>query len=585
MRGGAVTIRVELIRAHGAGSRTNRRLGCVDIESEVFSMPVMPPQRPSRIRRFSGGAVVAITLFGGGTIAAASTAGAVTGVPSDVLRVSGASRLDTAIAASKDQFAAAGSAKAVVLARSDNFPDALAGGPLAAKVGGPLLLTSTAALDASVKAEIVRVAPAGAPVYVLGGTSAVSQSVVTTLTGLGFVVTRLSGADRFATAVAVADAVGDPTTVFEATGLNFPDALAGGPAAIKTGGVILLTNGSAQSPATAAYLAAHAGGTHYALGGPAATADPTATPLAGDDRYWTASAVASQFFPTATTVGVVTGGNFPDALAAGADLASKNAPLLLVPTSGPLPAGVVTALFGTARTLTNAIVYGGTASVSDDVATQVGVLANATARALTANTSAAFTGQFGVLAQKVTVSGLAGVQTVAVDATSGDATIYKPSVTTQTIPGGFVPRAQVAALPLDPDALIAAVNALFAADDADLGVTDPDELFILNAEGIVLDPVTPPSVRYAMYAALESDNGFTDVNAGAKDSTGRPGIEIFAATGADATDKSKISFIFDPNTFLPLEDTTYDAAGAVVTRATVTSLTTVATLPANPYAP
>jgi hypothetical protein len=44
-----------------------------------------------------------------------------------------------------------------------------------------------------------------------------------------------------------------------------------------------------------------------------------------------------------------------------------------------------------------------------------------------------------------------------------------------------------------------------------------------------------------------------------------------------------LSYIFDPNTFLPLEDTVTDDAGAVVTRTTITSLTTTATAPANPY--
>ncbi len=189
-----------------------------------------------------------------------------------------------------------------MLTRADNYPDALAGVPLAAKVGGPLLLTSSAALNPSVGAEIVRVLPAGGTVYILGGTAAVGAAVVTTLTDDHFVVKRLAGSDRFATAVTIADALGDPTTVFEATGLNFPDALAGGPAAIMSGAAILLTNGSTQAPATAAYLAAHTGGTHYALGGPAAAADPGATSIVGTDRYATAARVADTFF-TAPTVG------------------------------------------------------------------------------------------------------------------------------------------------------------------------------------------------------------------------------------------------------------------------------------------
>ena len=270
----------------------------------------------SRVLRLLAGGVVAATVLGGGSIVAAPVAGAVT-VSSNVHRIAGSTRLATAIGTSQDQFPTTGSAGAVVLARSDTFPDALAGGPLAAKVHGPLLLTPPTGLDPTVQAEILRVAPAGSTVYILGGASAISATVDTKLTSLGFVPKRLAGTSRFGTAVAIADAMGDPTTVFEATGLNFPDALAGGPAAIKTGGVILLTNGATQTTETAAYLAAHPGGTHYALGGPAAKADPSATPLAGDDRFWTSEAVAATFFQTATTVGVATGLNFPDALAAG----------------------------------------------------------------------------------------------------------------------------------------------------------------------------------------------------------------------------------------------------------------------------
>ena len=117
----------------------------------------------SRVLRLLGGGAVAVTVLGGGSIVAAPVAGAVT-VPSNVHRIAGASRLATAIGVSQDQFPTTGSATAVVLARSDTFPDALAGGPLAAKVGGPLLLTPPSGLDPTVQAEIVRVAAAGSTV-------------------------------------------------------------------------------------------------------------------------------------------------------------------------------------------------------------------------------------------------------------------------------------------------------------------------------------------------------------------------------------------------------------------------------------
>ena len=493
----------------------------------------------SRVLRLLGGSVVAVTVLGGGTIVAAPVAGAVT-VPSNVHRIAGSSRLATAIGASQDQFPTSGSATAVVLARSDTFPDALAGGPLAAKVGGPLLLTPPTGLDPAVQAEIVRVAAPGSTIYILGGPSAISATVDTKLTGLGFVPKRLAGTSRFGTAVAIADAMGDPTTVFEATGLNFPDALAGGPAAIKTGGVILLTNGAAQSTETAAYLTAHPGGTHYALGGPAAKADPTATSLAGDDRFWTSEAVAVTFFQSAATVGVATGLNFPDALAAGSDLAAKGAPLLLVPGTGSLPEPIAVDLFGRSSAgSTNVLLFGGTASVSDDMASQVGVLAGATGSAAAATANAANTGQFGVASEQLIIDGLVGKQTVVVDGNTGDVTAYKQGGATVT--STVQTRTELAALPLnDPNTLKTDVNTMFASFDTAAGLTTtdntPDDLFVINAEQVFLNPVASPSLRLAIYAALASDDGDTDVTPGVKDSTGRVGIVIFARTGATSTD-------------------------------------------------
>ena len=284
-------------------------------------------------------------------------------------RVSGSTRVGTAIAASKAEFAD-GVAKAVVLARSDKFPDALAGGPLAAHVDGPLLLINPTGLDAATQAEIQRVAPSGSTVYILGGSAAIPSSVDDALTALGYVPDRIYGDTRFATAVAIAKAMGNPTTIFEATGLNYPDALAGGPAAAATGGAILLTNGSQQAQETTDYLATMATTTRYALGGPAAKADPSATPIVGADRFDTSNQIARKFFPSPTRLGIATAYNFPDALGAGPLLASEKAPLVLVPSAGALSSTTYGYLIDDAGpTVVAGTVFGGTVAVSNDVVT------------------------------------------------------------------------------------------------------------------------------------------------------------------------------------------------------------------------
>jgi hypothetical protein len=318
------------------------------------------------------------------------------------------------------------------------------------------------------------------------------------------------------------------------------------------------------------------------LGGPAAAADKSATPLVGSDRYGTAAGVAAMFFPSATLVGVATGTNFPDALAAGPDLGAKGAPLLLVAPSGALPGGPTAALLALSSTVTGAEIFGGTASVGDDVAAQVGTLAAIGGVATAANASAIFTGRYGVLVETVT-----GTKTVPItqvfDGNTGAVTAYASGVAPTT--GTAPTAAQLAALPTGAAALETDVNTLFASYDTSVGLTttDPDALFLLNAAQVFLDPNTPPTVRLAVYAALAA-LPTTTVTSGVKDSTGRTGIEISAAvTGSTASDSGTISYLFDPATVLPLQNKLVTSTGSLVDMSVITSLSTTTTLPTNPY--
>jgi putative cell wall-binding protein len=279
-------------------------------------------------------------------------------------RVFGADRQSTAVAASRNAFPTVGVAAAVVLARADVFADALTGGPLAAAKHGPLLLTSPGVLDPVTSAEISRVLPVGGTVYLLGGTSALSDSVAAAVAALGDVPMRVAGADRFSTAIAIAGALGNPGTVFEASGLNFPDALSAVPAAVVDHGAILLTDGSSQAAASTAYLTAHPGD-RFAIGGPAAWADPSAIAIAGADRYATSAAVARAFFPNTTAVSIASGENFPDALGGGPTAGAAGQPMLLLNNAGTIAEPIAAYLSTHAGQLRTAQVFGGTAAISD----------------------------------------------------------------------------------------------------------------------------------------------------------------------------------------------------------------------------
>ena len=297
-------------------------------------------------------------------------------------RLAGEDRLATSVAISQASWPS-GQAQTAVLARADAFPDALGGTPLAAEKGGPLLLTPGNALDGRVDAELRRAAPPGATVYLLGGQAALSEPIADTLRNEGFNPVRISGANRFATAVAIASqGLGDPPTAVLVTGTDFPDALSAGAASRAIGNTgpeagpaarpaaVLLTAGSTMPPETAQWLSAHPPVRRFAVGGAASAADPGATRIAGQDRYETAQLVADQFFPSPAVATFASGASFADALSGGAHALKLGAPLLLTaPTA--LPSSTQGYLTARKASIARGVIYGGLAAVSSGVANSI----------------------------------------------------------------------------------------------------------------------------------------------------------------------------------------------------------------------
>jgi len=168
-------------------------------------------------------------------------------------RQSGSDRYSTAAAISAKHFQP-GAAVAFV-ATGEDFPDALTGGPAAAALGGPILLTQKTKLPSATISELRRLKPKR--IVVLGGTGVVSVAVEKALRSYAAPqVTRLAGADRYATGGEISENAFKPgvPVAYVATGANFPDALAGGAAgAFRDGPVLLVAKGSIPK-ATAAEL-------------------------------------------------------------------------------------------------------------------------------------------------------------------------------------------------------------------------------------------------------------------------------------------------------------------------------------------
>ncbi|MGI9016415.1 MAG: PQQ-dependent sugar dehydrogenase [Euzebya sp.] len=168
-----------------------------------------------------------------------------------------------AIAINQAKTQGSGNSALAVVGRSDVFADNLAATALAGTTG-VLLLTDggpNAELRPEVAAELDRTLAPGAceqgqgpTVYLAGGDQAISQAVEQQLGGSRFCIRRLEGPSRVETAIAVADAVPDPSgTVLLARSDDFADAGAVGAFAARTHSRILVTSPTQlQQPVAAA---------------------------------------------------------------------------------------------------------------------------------------------------------------------------------------------------------------------------------------------------------------------------------------------------------------------------------------------
>jgi putative cell wall-binding protein/Tol biopolymer transport system component len=309
--------------------------------------------------------------------------------PGKALRVGGADRIQTAVALST---AERETAEAVVLARADDYPDALTGGPLAASRGAPLLLTARDRLHPATAREITRLGARTA--YLLGGPAALSERLRDDLAEIGVTeVTRLGGADRFDTARLVAGAVAGPggaDDVYVAAGQDadlgrgWPDALAVSGLAAYQQRPLLLVRSRDVPEATAAALDALDPARASVIGGPRAVDESVADALrdrglavdrlAGEDRYATSARVAEaavQAGMAAHRPWLVTGRVFPDALAAGPAAASDGGVLRLVDGRAGLDESTREALAADGCGVGRVLVVGGPAALTPPVAVDV----------------------------------------------------------------------------------------------------------------------------------------------------------------------------------------------------------------------
>ena len=299
-------------------------------------------------------------------------------LPSSVTRLAGSNRFSTAAVISQSTFDPG--VPVTYIATGRNFPDALSAGPVAALNLGPILLVERNSIPGPTADELKRLKPDR--IVIVGGTAAVDASVERQLKKYtSGKVTRLAGSNRFSTAAEISRSTFYPRVpvVHIATGRNFPDALAGTPAAALNGGPILLVERDSIPRATADELKRLKPGRIVIVGGRAVVSagverelnsytTGSIIRLAEAHRFATAAEISkAKFSPGIPTAYIATGRNFPDALAGGpvAGYSGIEASPILLVEQNVIPTATRKEL---SRLKPHSIViFGGSAVVSDAV--------------------------------------------------------------------------------------------------------------------------------------------------------------------------------------------------------------------------
>lgn len=266
----------------------------------------------------------------------------------DVYRLAGPGRFETNVSITQWVFSN-GSTPVVYVANGRNYPDALTAGPAATVQGGALLLVESDGIPAVIAEELERLEPDR--IVVVGGEASVDADVFAQLSAYAPQLDRIGGADRYETSrlvVADAFAAAGSEMAFIATGQNFPDALAAGPAAgLNDAPVILVDgNGTTLDPETGQLLEELGVASAYIAGGTSTVSQSIENAIRttmngyldnpafvkrfpGTDRFDTADRINQEFFAHPDFALLANAYNFPDALAVGPVAGALKSPLYL----------------------------------------------------------------------------------------------------------------------------------------------------------------------------------------------------------------------------------------------------------------
>lgn len=291
-----------------------------------------------------------------------------------VKRVSGTCRFMTATNISREYFSNSDTA---VIASGEGFVDALVGGTLTTDMDIPMFLVEKNRIFNYTIKELKRLGVK--KVYILGGSSTISDKVKSDIEKEGIKTERIAGKNRFETAKKVQEKRieiakennTDLKGVAIVSGEKFPDALVAAPFISEENMIMDIGTNNKSREYNQKYK--------MVIGGKSSVnineenyLENNAIKIEGRDRFQTAAKVADAYKMSPEikkdTVILVSGFNYPDALSASCLVKRENAVMFL---TAPNFLGLEAEKYIETNNIKKVIVVGGESSVSDAVLKQV----------------------------------------------------------------------------------------------------------------------------------------------------------------------------------------------------------------------
>lgn len=236
-------------------------------------------------------------------------------------RLAGQTRYDTCQEVAKNGWT---TSENVIIANGENYPDALGAAALSHKYNAPILLVHGKSLKDNpiLVSELKRLN--AKVITILGGVGVVSQSIEDSLGKSGYTLQRLSGENRYTTAVNIAEKLENVSEIIISNGEDFAGALSVAPISGTKNIPVILVSKDSVPGSVESYLKNHNIKATYVLGDKTVISEsvaskfPNVQRINGNTRYDLNKNIIENFKASMNfnTTYITSGEGFADALSA-----------------------------------------------------------------------------------------------------------------------------------------------------------------------------------------------------------------------------------------------------------------------------